>query len=228
MWLAALTVVVVGLYVYTRYQKDVVAAQEQTQLTSLLARASRLRIRILKAQVSGYDLSANLIRVANDLESISRETKDERISALALIKRAQSLRTELHYRLGDAREIDMTQQLDRAKDSYNLAIAKAASSPSLMAAAKYGLGLCEEELGNFKRSEEIYNSIIEDENFLGTVALEQAKLRLKIMPDYMKRLVFAPPPKSEEVESVTPKIEMGAPTEALLPLPGGDFDINLP
>jgi hypothetical protein len=154
-WLAALTVVVVGLYIYTRYQKDVVTTQQQTRLTFLLNQVSQLRIRILKAQISGYDLSANLIRAANELQNISREAKDERVSALALIKRAQSLRTELHYRLGNVSEIDMTLQLDRAKESYNQAIAKAASSPSLMAAAKYGLGLCEEELGNFKKSEEI-------------------------------------------------------------------------
>ncbi|MHC4114475.1 MAG: tetratricopeptide repeat protein [Planctomycetota bacterium] len=227
-WLTSLTVVVAALYVYTRYQEDVVAAQKQTRLTALITRASQLRIQILKAQIQGYDISANLIRTADDLEAVSREAKNECMAALALIKRAQSLRTELHYRLGEVGEINITQQLDKAKACYNLAIVKAASSPSLMAAAKYGLGLCEEELGNFKKSEEIYNSIVEDENFSATTAVEQAKLRLKIMPDYMKKLVFAPAPKLEQAKILTPELEMGAPAEAPLLLPGGEFDINLP
>jgi hypothetical protein len=226
--LTLLTVVVAGLYIYTRYQKDVVTAQKQTQLTALITQASRLRIQILKAQIQGYDLSANLIRIADDLEAVSREAKNECMTALALIKRAQSLRTELHYRLGDISETGITQQLDKAKASYNLAIVKAVSNTSLMAAAKYGLGLCEEELGNFKRSEEIYNSIVADENFSATAAAEQAKLRLKIMPDYRKKLVFAPAPKPEEAKILAPEIGLRVPAEAPLPLPGGEFDINLP
>ncbi|MHC4595136.1 MAG: hypothetical protein ACYS19_09345, partial [Planctomycetota bacterium] len=78
------------------------------------------------------------------------------MAALALIKQAEALRTELHYRPGTVSKEDLTAQINQAKAGYADAIERSSFNPSLMAKAKFGLGLCEEELGNFAEAEQIY------------------------------------------------------------------------
>jgi len=100
-----------------------------------------------------------------------------------------------------------------------------------MAAAEFGLGLCEEELGNFEKAQQIYQIILdkssqsENPDFEGTVAVTQAKHRLDTMADYKQKVIFklAPtPPAASLLQSQT----TGAATEPTIQIK--PVDTNLP
>ncbi|MHC4632636.1 MAG: tetratricopeptide repeat protein [Planctomycetota bacterium] len=204
------------------YSKRAVAV-EQLEFTNLLNQLSGSKTQILRAQALGRDLSFTLLQPAGNLRTFAQTVNNDRMAALALIKQAEALRTELHYRPGTVSKEDLTAQINQAKAGYADAIERSSFNPSLMAKAKFGLGLCEEELGNFAEAEQIYRNIVANPNFDGTVAAVQAKYRLDTMTDYKQKVVFKPSPKE--------------PTPAALPQPmiqiePGDAyqiaDINLP
>ena len=121
---------------------------------------------------------------------------------------------ELHYRSGDVSELDLKTQVNLAKDSYTKAVDKSSGNPSLTAMARFGLGLCEEELGNFTEAERLYQQIISNPDLEGTVSVSQAKQRLYTMADYKEKLVFKASPKPEPVpaaEPITPALDLGIP-----------------
>jgi hypothetical protein len=134
------------------------------------------------------------------------------MAALALIKRAEALRAELHY--GTVEEKYLTSQTNLAKTSYTQALEKCSTDPSLAAAAKFGLGLCAEELGNFEQARQIYSDITANADFEGTVAVAQANRRLETMADYERKVVFKPAPKP--VAPSQPVIQI-KPADANLP-----------
>jgi hypothetical protein len=150
------------------------------------------------------------------------------MAALALIKRAEAIRAELHYRLETIAKQDLAAQINRAKASYTEAIQKASGNPSLIATATFGLGLCEEELGNFEQAAQIYRDITTSPNFEGTVAKAAAKLRLETMADYKGKVVFKPSPKPKPFVP-SDVLDLQLPTDINLPagtkLP---IDANLP
>jgi hypothetical protein len=74
----------------------------------------------------------------------------------------------------------------------------------LRAAAQFGLGLSEEELGNFDKAAEIYRTIAQKPEYAGTVAQAAADYRLKIMDDFKTPVAFTPAPPRPEV-SLTPQ-----------------------
>ena len=114
------------------------------------------------------------------------------MAALALIKRAEALRAELHY--GNVEDQYLINQTNLAKASYTEAIDKCPANPSLAATAKFGMGLCEEELGNFEQARRIYQDVAENPDFESTLATIRAKRRLEIMADYQQKIVFKPAP----------------------------------
>jgi hypothetical protein len=139
------------------------------------------------------------------------------MAALALIKRAEALRAELHY--GTVEEQYLISQTNLAKASYTQALEKCSTNPSLAAAAKFGLGLCAEELGDFDQARQMYSDITANLEFEGTVAVVQAKRRLETIADYEQKVVFKPAPKP--VEPSKPVIQI-KPADANLPA-----DLNL-
>jgi hypothetical protein len=133
------------------------------------------------------------------------------MAALALIKRAEALRAELHFRGVTVSERDMTTQINEAKGSYNEALEKSFLNPSLTAIAKFGLGLCEEELDNFDEARRIYRDIVATAGLESTTAFVQAKQRLDTMADYNQKVVFGPSPKPKPAPParVTPPVTLG-------------------
>lgn len=206
-YISVLVVVVAAVYFWKLYEKRVISVREQLELTNSISQLSQGKAQILQAQTQGVDISYVLIQVADNLQNVAQKAKEEQMSALALIKRAEALRTELHYRFGSVNRKDLAAQINRAKDSYTKAIEKSSTNPSLMAMAKLGLGLCEEELGNFEQARAIYNEIITNADFEGTVAAAQAKLRLHTMADYQQKVVFRQAP----AELMQPKIAIEVP-----------------
>ena len=189
-YVSALIIVVAGLYIWKIYTKNVLQTQKQLQLTSLIARLPQSKIQIITAQAKGVDISYMLIQTADDLQAVARTAKNNTLAALALIKRAEALRTELHYRPETPSRQDITDQLNRAKTAYTEALEKATSNPPLTATAKFGLGLCEEEFGNFEEARKIYHEVATNPDLEGTVAAVQAKQRLETMDDYRQKPLF--------------------------------------
>ena len=191
-------VLVIGSALWYWYNKNVESVREQLKFTSLLSQLSQSKVQIVTARAEGVDTSIMLIQLADNLQAAAQSAKDDQIAALALIKHAEALRTALHYRQGIVSRVELKATINRARAGYGEALdalKKASPNPSLTAAAKFGLGLCEEELGNFKDAKQIYGDIVADPNLEGTVAVSQAKLRLETMADYKQKVVFKPSPK---------------------------------
>ncbi len=212
----AVVVAASAFYVRYRYRKSAVV-EEQLEFTNLLNQLSASKMQVLSAQAQGRDLSFILLQPANSLGTFAQNAESDQMAALALIKQAEALRTELHYRPGTVSEQDVTAQINQAKAAYNEAIQtrlRWASNPSLTAAAEFGLGLCEEELGNFEKAQQIYQIIAENPDFEGTVAVAQAKHRLETMADYKQKVIFKPAPTPPVATKPTIQIK---PVDANLP-----------
>ena len=208
-YVSVLVVAVAGAYFYHRYQKDVVSVREKAKLTNIISGLSQTKMRIIQAQTQGADISYMLLQIAQSLQVTAQDSKDDLTAALALIKQAEALRAELYYRLETATAEEKESQIGRALAVYNTALLRASASPSLTAIAKLGLGLCEEELGNYEQAQQIYRDIVEDPAFEGTTAVASAKLRLETMGDYTHEIVFMPPPEPET--SLGPQIQAANP-----------------
>ncbi|HUT28590.1 MAG TPA: tetratricopeptide repeat protein [Sedimentisphaerales bacterium] len=247
---AALVVVLAaGSYLYFRYQRSIVSAREQLRLTELAARRlSQHKRDILSAQNRVGDLAYLLLQLAENLQDFARSAEDGDRAALALIKRGETLRAELHYRPRTVSRQDIAAQIERARQSYREALEKSSSNPLLKGMANFGLGLCQEELGNFDEAKQIYQAIVENAEFEGTTVVVQAKQRLETMGDYRKDVVFGaaarpvrPPttmprvplrlPDINEVEITAPEVNRGPVVTdtnvAESPVPeSGDVDTN--
>jgi len=227
----AVIVAAAGIYFWRFYRKDVVSVERQLRLTGISNQLAIGKMQVLQAQSEGRDLSFILLQPAENLKAFAQETKDNQMAAFALIKRAEALRSELHYRRGPASEQDLVVQINQAKASYAEALERAASNPQLAAAAKFGLGLCEEELGNFDQARQTYQDIASNPEFEGTVTKAAAKYRLDTMADYQTKVVFKPAPEPQaatvfklpaegprEVRTRTRPAEANLPADTNLPI----------
>lgn len=213
---SAVIVVVAVFYLWRGYQKNVISVQKQLELTKLITLLPQGKSQILRAQVGGFDTSYMLIQTADNLRAAAQSTNNDQMAALALIKRAEALRTELHYRFGTVSTQDLTTQINMAKASYTEALEKCSSNSSLTATAEFGLGLCEEEIGNFEKAQQTYRDIAANPRLEGTVAAAAAKQRLETIADYQQKILFkaAPPaPVGAQVKPtpaapIQPKIEL--------------------
>lgn len=226
-----LVIAVVGAVYIWRIHNRNVTAQKQIELTRLLSQLLGTKMQILGAQAQGKDLSYMLLRPAGSLATFAqterRATRDEgrTMAALALIKRADALRMELHYRPGTVDKQDLIEQINAASASYTEALKTGAANRELAATAKFGLGLCQEELGNFEAARQIYQQVTAEANLEGTIAQASAKQRLAIMTDYQTAVVFkaSAKPKPAAVENLPIEIK---PAEANLPIPKLVGDVN--
>ncbi len=211
---SALIVVLAGVYLWRGYDRNIVQVRERTEFTNLVNQVSGAKIQIVSAKEQGRDLAFMLIQLAKKLDTFAQNTKNNRMAAMALVKRAQALRAELHY--GTVEQQYIEDQTKKAKDSYDDALAKSSTNPVLAAAAEFGLGLCEEELGNFEHAREIYGDIVANPDYEGIVAVAQADFRLKTMADYEQEIAFEPDPSPEPVAASQPSIDIN-PAEVELP-----------
>lgn len=130
---------------------------------------------------------------ANTLMELTSETDNPNLAALAYIKAAQAIRTELHLKneVVSAETIDT--QIQKAQEAYEKA-AKMAAIPMMKAMAQFGLGLCAEERGQTQQAAEIYQAIVNDETFAATVFPRQAQLRLNALDDNAESFTFVEAP----------------------------------
>jgi tetratricopeptide (TPR) repeat protein len=211
-----------GSLYYFVYQRRAVSVAEQLRLTELTTRQLAQNKRdILDAQRRGVDLAFLLLQLAGNLQTFADDAKSDDRAALALIKRGDALRAELHYRSGTVSKQDVAGQAAQAKNSYNDALERAPSNPTLKGMAHFGIGLCEEELGNLQKAEQVYRDLVESPEFEGTTAVVQARQRLETMGDYRKEVVFRVAPSVVRPPTTTPRIPLRLPDVDTL-------DITLP
>ena len=106
----------------------------------------------------------------------------------------------------------MAKRIAQAQASYKEALAKASDSPALAAMAQLGLGLCEEELGNFDAAVEVYRKLKDNSEYDGTTAQATAAYRLETMDDYKTAVVFKPAPAPKPIPgqgASSPAIQIG-------------------
>jgi tetratricopeptide (TPR) repeat protein len=203
----AIVIVAAGTFYIWRFYNRRAMIQKQIELTSLVSQFLNIKMQALRAQAEGKDLSYTLLQPAGNLKNFAQSIKNDQMTAFALVKQAEALRTELHCRSGTINKQNLTTQIKEAMASYNEAVEKASFNPSLMAAAKFGLGLCEEELGNFEAAQKMYQDIAANPDFEGTVAKASAKKRLQTMAVYKTMVVFMAPAKPKPPTATKPSIQ---------------------
>ncbi len=217
----AVLIVIIAVYSVYYYTRSDISQADKINATALFEQLNISKARSAQSLTQGIDTSDTILLTGQSLEQISTQTSDTKLAALALIKQAEALRSELHYRKTDPEAQTIEFQISRAEDLYSQAILNAAESPTIKAMANFGLALCAEELGNFQKAEQIYNDIIAEPAFAGTVFPQKAKFRLVSLADYQKQPKFvqtAPPPKSPvPVTNDTNTLPIAVPDEPIQP-----------
>ena len=93
----------------------------------------------------------------------------------------------------------------KAKKLYQKALQKSAGNTAVTAIAKFGLGLCEEELGNFDEAKQIYQQIADDPRLDGTTPAAGARQRIKIMHNFTEDITFKPAPEPAQTKAEQPQ-----------------------
>lgn len=186
-------IVGLGIYAWRVYNVNVVQVNERAEFTTLINQLAGAKMQIMQGQEQGRDSSFMLLQPAKNLGTFAQSAKNDRMAALALIKRAEALRAEVHY--GNVEKEYFKTQINDAKKSYAEALERSPDDPVLASAAKFGLAICEEELGNFDQARQMYQEITTNTDFEPTVAAVLANHRLATITDYQREIVFGPAPK---------------------------------
>jgi len=197
--------VVVFAILYPLHKKKV-DKQEQGNLTTLLSQLPQQKAFIAQKQMRGEDNSFTLLNLTDGLDGIAKSASSDAVAAMALIKNAEIMRTELQLRFGSISQQDIATQIGKAKENYTKALdtyLKRSPNTSLEALAKIGLGLCEEELGNPDGARKLYQEVATGVAFEGSVPAAAAKQRLLAMDSFTEKLVLKPMPR--------PKLQMQVP-----------------
>lgn len=186
-------IIVVGLIAYTVFfysREGKIVENRQSQTTSLLEQVRWQKETVVAGKVQGLGVSDIFLNTAGSLQTAATETDNANLSALAMIKRAEALRSELHYRPKIAEKDVQTYQLQEAKKIYEEAMAKA-TVPTISAMAEYGIGLCLEDMGDFDGAKAVYKKIADANEYQGTSFSARAKFRAETFGDYQGKIAFA-------------------------------------
>ena len=184
---------------------------EKGKLTRQAEAATAIRgLQQSKGMALQSQSEGSLVKSADELLIIAGEAKEADLAALAYIKRAEALRSSLHYVAEDAEVETVRSQISDAKKAYERAIAKAGDNVNLSAKAQFGLGLCAEELADYAGAKDIYKKVIDTPEYAATVFPTQAQIRLDNMEDNKAEFVFIDVPEPE------PKLETPEPVEVIV------------
>ena len=193
-------IVAIGLVVYTIFfysRENRIWDQKQAQTTAILGQIDQQKGAVLQGKQQGLGTSDLFLSTASALQTAAAETENPLLSALALIKRAEALRTELHYRAKIAEPDVQKYQLQQAMDCYKQAFEKAKSDPTIASMAEYGQALCLEGMRDFKGARELYAKIANAPEYNGTIYQIRAKFRLETLVDDESKVEFVSRPVAE-------------------------------
>jgi tetratricopeptide (TPR) repeat protein len=192
-------------------QKDIA---EQTQMTQSIQMLDQDVYDVLNApeddMLAQTEALNTMVINADALIEKASETDNPNLAAMALIKGAQAIRTQMHLRKTlDAETLET--QIEKARQAYQKAY-ETPATPTLKAMAQLGLGLCSEELGQTAQAAEIYQQIIENEDYQATVLPAQAQQRLDGLDENEEIFTFVEAPETPEVPAEGITQEIIAPT----------------
>ena len=191
----AIVLIIAGIISWPMLNKKKAAslANERIETTNLITQLERSKA---ESQNAGpADFSGAFIVSASALEKAAEQARNETTRALALIKRGEAFRTDLHYKTEQVELEVVASHIKQARDAYKEAIIAAKGHKTLTAMANFGLGLCAEEVGEYGKAAEIYKAIAANADFAGTVYPPRAEHRLAIMGDHTDKFVFAKAPE---------------------------------
>ncbi|MEN6308608.1 MAG: hypothetical protein ABFD91_12725 [Anaerohalosphaeraceae bacterium] len=150
--------------------------------------------------------ASTLLVAANNLADQAKKAPNDDLAAIALIKRGQALRADLHYRKEMVTEDVVASQIKQAQESYQEAQNKA-KIPVVKAMAQLGLGLCSEELGQLDQAKDAYQKIVNDTTFANTPVAVLAQERINKMADNNAKYTFVDKPK-EQPAAIQPQVQI--------------------
>ena len=231
-------VIVVGLIAYTIFfysRQSNVVEEKESLATSLLEQLAYQKQTVIEGKVQGLGVSDLFLSTAGTLQSASEETEKPLLAALEMIKRAEALRIELHYRPQVAEPDVQKYQLQQARDIYIQAIEKAKGDPDLSAMAEYGIALCFEDGGDFEGAKKVYEKIADSAEYKGSSFVARAKFRLEVMSDYKGKPFFVKieKPQTQQLsepnaQQIPQTLELEAPLKDVNAAIQKDLEINLP
>jgi len=193
-------IIAAGLIAYTVFfysRQGRVWEQEQVLTTALLEQLVWQKETVLRGKVQGMGVSDIFLNTAGSLSAAAGETENPLLSALAMIKRAETLRAELHYRPKVAEPDVRKYQLEQARSIYEQAREKAKGEPDIAAMAEYGIALCLEDTGDFEGAQKLYEKIADSAEYQGSSFAARAKFRAKTLSDHKEKVFFAHVEKPE-------------------------------
>jgi tetratricopeptide (TPR) repeat protein len=202
-------VIAVGLIAYTVFfysRQGRVWEQKQALTTALLEQLAWQKETVLQGKVQGLGVSDIFLSTAGSLGDAAAETENPFLSALAMIKRAEALRAELHYRPKVAEPDVQKYQLQQARNIYEQALEKAKGSSEIAAMAEYGIALCLEDTGDFEGAQKLYEKIADSAEYQGGSFAVRAKLRAKTLNNNKEKVFFAQVQKPEIKQPVEQQI----------------------
>ncbi|MFA5291545.1 MAG: hypothetical protein WC496_00770 [Phycisphaerae bacterium] len=215
-------IVVVALIAYTIFfyhRETRVLDQKESQTTAMLDQLRWQKQTILQGKQQGLGVSDIFLNTASGLENAAAEVQNDVLSALAMIKRAEALRTELHYRLQVAEPDVQKYQIGQAMKIYEEALVKAKADATVSAMAEYGIALCLEDMGEFAGARGLYSKIAQAPEYKGTLYSARAQLRADTLSDNEGKVVFVKSEKPEPGQAETKPVER---------LPAGKLSLEAP
>ncbi len=205
----AAIVVAVGIYVWKVDIHDAGIIQERITLTNAIDQVNQKKAEAAAGLSQGADKSFALIPPADDLATLAEAESKPNMAAFALIKRGEAIRSELQFRMDNVTSDILQTQIGLARAAYEKALERQPTLTTLIGAAKLGLGLCAEELGDFAQAKQLYQEIVDDPTLEGVPARTSAQQRLGMMDDFKQALTFkhAPiPAKIQVPDANTPDL----------------------
>ncbi len=230
-------VVVAGLIAYTifYYHRETrIWSQKDAQIAAMLDQLQWQKQTVTEGKQQGLGVSDTFLSMAGSFQTAADETETPILSALAIIKRAEALRAELHYRSKIAEPDVRKFQLQQAQKFYEQALEKAKGDAGVSAMAEYGSALCLEDMGDFAGAKQLYDKIAQADEYKGTMYQTRAQIRTATLSDNEgKAVLVKAPPQLEQAPVETVKKPYG-PLKLDEPMvnvdavvPGGKSDSNL-
>ncbi len=170
------------------------AREEHSKVTEAIQKLEVKRM----SSLYGQETLTNLIDDSKALETAAADAGTDAAAALAFIKSAEALRTDLHY--SDTEREIVLDQIGKAKKIYEKALAKAKGNPTLKGMAMFGLAICEEEIRDFDTAKQKYAEITADESLTGTPWPAAASKRAAAILDNQQKFEFVDKPEPVEIE----------------------------
>jgi hypothetical protein len=204
----SLILIAVGVFMFGRGIRANAFDYQLGQTTSQIEALQRAQLMVIQNQMQDNPaVMDTLFSSANKLEISAQESKYPSLATLALIKRGDALRMDLHYNGEDADASVVQSRIEAARKAYNDALAKAKGCPNeveLTALAQFGLAISSEEAGQFDQAKAAYKAIVDNAEFAITPVVRQARHRLAIMDEQKEQFTFVDAPKPIPQPSLAP------------------------